>query len=200
MKAILTLIIIFISTSGFCQKTEKIRLPAHRHDTNLYASIKRFIPKEYKIIDQANGDLNGDGLIDKILILKLKDEITEEEKRPVLLLIRQKDHSFKKIAENDNIILSLGDGGIHGDPYHGITIKKGYFSFEHFGGSGWRWNQVITFKYNQVNQNWFLYKTGSESWHIDYPLTVKSDHQTKAELGDVAFINYKNNWRDKDND
>lgn len=147
-------------------------------------------------MDQVDGDLNGDGLIDKVLVLKLKYEITEEEKRPVLLLIRRKDCTLEKAAENDNIILSLSDGGVHGDPYHGVTIKRGYVSFEHFGGSGWRWNQVITFKYNKSLQNWFLHKIGSESWHISDPSNYKNDSQTKKEFGNMAFINYKNSWRD----
>jgi len=137
MKLSCSIICIFLWTAGYSQQKEKIRLPEHKIDTNSYASIKKFIPEGYIVMDQADGDLNGDGLIDKIVILRLKHEITEEEKRPVLLLIRRKDHSYRKAAENDNTILSLSDGGIHGDPYHGITIKKGYISFEHFGGSGW---------------------------------------------------------------
>lgn len=150
------------------------------------------------ILDQVDGDLNLDGLLDKVIVLRQKREITDEEKRPILLLIKQKDRSFKMAAENDNIILSAGDGGIHGDPYHGISIKNGFFSVEHFGGSGWRWNQVITFKYDSRLNNWCLYKTGNEYWHYSDNKKVKGGYKTQKDFGIVLFADYINEQRNGD--
>lgn len=191
-------VFLFIPFASGAQRKENIHLPGHNINSHLYQSIIKFIPAGYTVLDQVDGDLNSDGLIDKILILKQKNEMTEEEKRPVLLLIRQKDHSLKNVTENANIVLSLGDGGIHGDPYHGITVKHGYFSIEHFGGSGWRWSQVITFKYDKKLQNWFLYKIGDEYWHIDYPTSLKHTVKTKSSFGVVPFSDYKNESRGED--
>ena len=176
---------------------ENVHLPRHKINSNCYSAIKKFVPEGYVVMDQADGDLNGDGIADKILVLKLKRDFTEEGKRPVILLIGNQVHSFRKVAENENVLLSFSDGGIHGDPYHGISIKNGYFSFEHFGGSGRRWTQVITFKYDKEKQNWFLNKVGSESWHIDNPNKFKFVQFTKKDFGIVPFIDYQNDWINK---
>lgn len=180
------------------QSREDVRLPLHITQTKIYTSIKKFVPKDYLVLDQVDGDLNSDGLPDKIIVLKQKKEVTEEEKRPLLLLIKQKDGAFKKVAENDNIVLSAGDGGVHGDPYYGISIKKGFFSVERFGGSGWRWNQVITFKYNSKVNNWYLYKTGNEYWHYSDTKKVEGEYRTQKDFGVVLFADYINEQRDGD--
>lgn len=195
MNAVICFLFGWLSTLTLYQS--EIRLPNHKADNKIYSSIKKFIPKKYVVLDQANGDLNGDGVQDKILLLRLKHEITEEEQRPVLILLGLKNNKYRKIAENINIVLSLGDGGIHGDPYHGVTIKNGYFSIEHFGGSSWRWNQVITFKYSKQKQNWFLYKIGEESWHMNPTSNFIGSYKFPKDFGQVLFVNYKNALRDK---
>ena len=194
MKILLS--ITFFVVFSFCQE-EDTRLPVHKIDTTIYKRINKFIPKGYVVLDQCDGDLNGDGLKDKILILREKQEVTSEENRPVIILLKMQNGSYKKIAENDNIVLHAGDGGIHGDPYHGITIKKDKFSIEHFGGSSWRWNQVITFKYNRIKLNWYLYTVGSESWHFDPSTNFTSELETGHSFGVVQFSDYKNKWLDK---
>jgi hypothetical protein len=177
---------------------EDRRLPKHKRDSTISASIRKFIPKEYIVLDQANGDVNGDGLKDKILVLWRRNEIVSGEKRPVIILLKLPNGSFHKAAENDDISLSYDQGGVHGDPFHGITIKNNCFSIEHFGGSSWRWNQVITFKYDGSKQNWYLYSVGSESWHFNPKTNFTSKHETERDFGKVLFTKYKNKWRDNE--
>jgi hypothetical protein len=175
---------------------EETHLPNHHINNQIHSSIKKFIKPGYLILDQADGDLNNDGLIDKILILREKREITLEEQRPVLILIKQNNGRLKLVAENDNLVLSAGDGGIHGDPYHGITIKNNRFSIEHFGGSGWRWNQVITFKFYQEKHSWYWLSTGNQSWHIDSPSQLTPNSQ-KANAPFISFSQFQNPLREK---
>jgi len=187
---------LLITSLCFFQKAENVRLPNHHIDATEYKNIRKFISKGFVVLDQANGDINSDGLIDKILILRQTAEITAEEKRPVLLLIRQKNNSYLKAFQNDNIILSLGDGGIHGDPYYGITINNGRFSLEHFGGSSWRWTQVITFAYDRNVKDWRLYSLSNSSWHSIGKLELTEERKNSTDFGKLTFAEFKNKWRD----
>ncbi len=68
--------------------------------------------------------------------------------RPLLILIGNSYGNLKKVAHNNNnTVLCHNCGGIFSDPFEGITIKNGYFSVEHYGGSNWRWTEIITYKY-----------------------------------------------------
>lgn len=75
-----------------------------------------------------------------------------------MLLLGQSDNSFKLAWRNDNVVYCIDFGGVFGDPFTGTTIKNGYFSIEHGIAGGQHWEQVITFKYDRLKNNWFLYK------------------------------------------
>ena len=77
-----------------------------------------------------------------------------------------------------------------GDPYVGITIKNSYFTFEHYGGSAWRWSKYITYKYDNSKNEWFLHKVGSESFHASEPDKVTTKTLTTKEFGTVKFEDY----------
>ena len=99
-------------------------------------------------------------------------------------------------ARNDLLVGSWDEGGLHGDPYHGITIRDGFFSVEEFGGSGWRWNYVVTFKYDKLENNWFLWKTSNEVWHLSTPKEIETTTKTTNDFGVVKFSDYRNPHKD----
>lgn len=195
------LILFLVSSFSFCQKKEvKKSLPPNK--TVLKAkkittpSYTRYVPTNYVVLDSARGDLNLDGIEDILIVLKKPKEnetsnvIDSPEKRPLLLFIGQKNNEFKLVARNDATVLCFDCGGIMGDPYQGITIKNGYFSVEHYGGSAWRWTRVITYKYSKPENNWFLYKDGSESFHVSNPDNVEERIKTSKNFGKVSFENF----------
>ena len=175
-------------------KHENKRLSDKTIDTTIYKNIEKFIPNDYKILDQADGDLNGDKIADKIVIIKLRKELASSECRPVLILIQQNGQFLLKVC-NDSAVLSWDEGGVYGDPYHGITINFPYFSIEHFGGSGWRWNQSITFKYDISTDDWYLDKVKNEWWHLSKPDSIQYKIMTSKDFGIVKFIDYKNKMK-----
>lgn len=63
--------------------------------------------------------------------------------------------------------------------------------------AGWRWSQVITFKYDENTHNWLLSKVGSDYWYIDNPSKFQNIQFTKRDFGVVSFIDYKNDWTKK---
>ena len=73
------------------------------------------------------------------------------------------------------------------DPKQGVTIKNGYFSVEHYGGSGWRWTRIVTFKYSPADKNWFLHKDGGERFNAISKEEVKTTVKTVKNFGKVPF-------------
>lgn len=156
-------------------------------------SFTNFIPDGYTILDSATGDLNLDPYPDMLLVLKKKGEdsiandVDHTVKRPLLILTGQANKSFKLAARNDNVVYCVNCGGMMGDPYIGIVIKKGYFSIEHYGGSAWRWTRIITFKYSTNDKRWYLYKDGGDSYHTSDPDKVETNIKTTKEFGKIRF-------------
>jgi hypothetical protein len=156
-------------------------------------SITKFIPEGYSLLDSATGDLNLDAYPDMLLVLKKNGEdstsdiVDHQEKRPLLILTGQADKQFKLSARNDNTVYCVNCGGMMGDPYMGIVIKKGYFSIEHYGGSAWRWTRIITYKYSTAEKYWYLHKDGGDSFHTSDPDKVETKIRTTKEFGKVRF-------------
>jgi hypothetical protein len=150
--------------------------------------LKSFIPKGYEAIAEKKGDLNLDKTEDCILVIRKTTEETtsnmdegKTDKRIVLLLLGQKDGSYKLAYKNQNVADCIDCGGVFGDPFSGISIKNGYFSIEHKIAGGHHWEQIITFKFNKTKNNWYLYK----DHFINYVLNTSNDPNAEALIADV---------------
>jgi len=174
---------------------------------NYKNQILKFVPKNFEILDTIKGNLNNDIYDDFILVLKKKNEETtsnysedKPEKRPLLILISNSDNKLELKARNDNAVLCIDcSGAIHGDSFVGVKIKNSFFSVEHYtvGGND-KWSQTITFKYDKVENNWFLHRDGTEffGWNPDQSpnaeIIIKTGEEilTKKNFGVVLFENY----------
>jgi len=160
---------------------------------NLPLYLAQFVQEGYTALDTTYGDLNLDQYADMIMVLKKNGEDTTSdinehpEKRPLLILIGQADNTYKIAARNDNAVYCIDCGGMMGDPFMEVVIKKGYFSIEHYGGSGWRWTRTITFKYSTTDNYWYLYKDGGDSFHAAEPEKVATKVKTTKDFGKVPF-------------
>jgi hypothetical protein len=171
-----TLFILLISPAMFAQQSE----------------LKQFVPNGFKILDSEQCDLNQDGFKDYIVILKNENETIETElNRPLLIIEGKKGGVLKLVAKNEQIVLCFDCGGIFGDPYAGITVKKNYFSIEHFGGSNWRWTRVITFKYDKKLKKYILHKDAGESFSVFDLKKVEYQSNNKESWDKIEFENYK---------
>jgi hypothetical protein len=152
-----------------------------------------FDTTNYSALDSAVGNLNLDNYPDKLLVLKDKVEgIATNVPRPLLILTGQADHSYKLVARNDSVVLCADCGGVFGDPYEGLTIKDGFFSVEHYGGSGWRWTRIITFKYSAAENNWHLHRDAGISYHNSDPDKTEEILTNKGDFGKLLFTDYSN--------
>ena len=163
---------------------------------NLPSELLEFVPSNYSVLDTLSGDLNLDEINDYILVLKkngedtLSNVIDNPERRPLLILLRDKNNKLKFAKRNDNTVYCIDCGGVMGDPFMGLTIKNGYFSVEHYGGSAWRWTRIITYKYSKQENDWFLHKDGSESFHASEPEKVESNIRTTKDFGKIKFTEF----------
>jgi len=169
---------------------------ASKFDEPVPANLKGFVLKGYNVLDIMTGDLNRDAYPDAVMILykvgeeKTSDVIDHPEKRPLLILLGQAGKAYRLAARNDNAVYCVDCGGQMGDPYTGITIKNGYFSIEHYGGSAWRWTYIVTFKYSPAEKNWFLFKTGGDRFHALDAEKVKTEVKTVKDFGKVPFAKF----------
>ncbi|MCC9074281.1 hypothetical protein LNQ49_22060 [Flavobacterium sp. F-65] len=175
-------------------KTDSIKKHQTFNDSidSLDEDLKAFVPKDYSIISIESGDLNLDEYTDAILVLrKTSEESTSNyaenkpDKRPMLILLGQKGGTYTLAHKNNNAVYCIDCGGVFGDPFTGISIKKGYFSIEHGVSGGHHWERITTFKYNQSKNNWLLYK----DHYIDYKFN--SDTNDNAEAIVVDFEKLK---------
>ncbi|KQB37290.1 hypothetical protein [Flavobacterium aquidurense] len=197
-KSILLLILIFNLGFAFSQqktgnKTTKSN-PVKKYDTFNESikvtsqKLKLFIPKGYEAIIEEKGDLNLDKIEDCILVLRKATEETtsnmdqgKPDKRPLLLLLGQKDGSYKLAYKNENAAYCIDCGGLFGDPFNAIAIKNGYFSIEHRISGGHHWEHITTFKFNKTKNNWYLYK----DHFINYILNPSQDPNAEALIANV---------------
>lgn len=186
------------STETTAKRTDtsdlKVKHQAYKEDIkDLPPSLAQFVPEGYTDLDTTSGDLNLDQYSDMIMVLKkngedtTSDVIEQPEKRPLLILLGQADNTFKLAARNDNAVYCIDCGGMMGDPFMQIVIKKGYFSVEHYGGSAWRWTRTITFKYSPADNYWYLHKDGGDSFHAAEPEKVTTKVHTTKDFGKVPF-------------
>ncbi|MEP7377060.1 MAG: hypothetical protein ABI675_26910 [Chitinophagaceae bacterium] len=156
-----------------------------------YRRFESFIPAGFSLLDSASGDINKDGKKDFLLILiNNHEETAADTTRPLLLLTGDGKGLYQLAERNDSVVLCKGCGGVFGDPYACITIKNGFFSIEHYGGSNWRWSRVITFKYDVKLKQFVVHRDAGDSFHTSNPDKVTTHVYHKEDFGKLLFANY----------
>ena len=140
---------------------------------NVPSELQRFVEKNTTAIAVERGDLNRDGRSDYILVLERPDEGDVEGPRSLLILVRNADGSLKLAKRSDKAVYCRECGGMLGDPFQGITIKKDRFVIHHYGGSSWRWTNDFTFAWSRRDQTWQLVRVESRDFHAGDPETEK---------------------------
>jgi hypothetical protein len=195
--------IIFILTifSSFYIKINAQVQEKYKHETflnvieNVPAPISVHVPEGYLVLDTSFGNLNLDSILDLIIVLKSPEEDTSNNlddpvNRPLLILLGQTDGTYKLVYRNNKVVFCNICGGMMGDPFNGITIRNGYFTVEHYGGSSWRWSDFITFKFNKDNKRFYLHREDLSNFHASNPDKIKTTIKTKKDFGIVDFEQY----------
>lgn len=159
--------------------------------------------KEFKEYLRFDGDINEDGVTDKIIIYERlcnkKDESLLENARCRRAAIFLKlNGNYILYGYNDNLVdCSLCGGGGTGDPFQDIKIKTGYVSFESLYGACDKTLIVTTFHFNSKTHEIELYKIGQEDYSCKSELNDSGEIisttkiKTKKDFGNISFKTFK---------
>jgi hypothetical protein len=112
------------------------------------------IPKGYSIIDTTFGDLDNDRQDELAVAFNTKVD-NEYESVPRELVIFKKNNSKWVVwKKSKKALFESLDGGMMGDPFENIDIKKGVLEISHYGGSSWKWGHID--KYRYLNGDFYL--------------------------------------------
>lgn len=141
-------------------------LLAHaKTDTNLnfYSEPNNF-SKPVRILTESYGDLDNDGIPEKVVVLDSGLQGLSGMGNGRDLLIYKKnsgEESWYLWHTSRGPILDDNTGGLMGDPFESLSINRGTIVITHFGGSRDKWN--YTHRYRYQNNDWYL--IGSTVYH-----------------------------------
>ena len=113
----------------------------HKYEVADRQRITDFIPKGYKLFNKISGDLNKDGYIDCVLIIKatrkdgfvkdFKDEVVDRNRRGIIVLFN-KESGYEVASKNYTCFSSENeDGGVYYAPELWVEVKDSKL-FVHF--------------------------------------------------------------------
>ncbi len=115
---------------------------------NKTATIKA--PKSFKVLGEVDGDLDKDGISEKVIVYDTGKETDMGTERQIY--IYKKNNAtwelWKKVAGG---VLGSDQGGVMGDPFEGVAIERNCIVINHFGGSRQKWNYTHRFRYQNEN-------------------------------------------------
>ncbi|MFA6209593.1 MAG: hypothetical protein WCT03_13505 [Candidatus Obscuribacterales bacterium] len=122
-----------------------------------------FVPKGWKIIGQATGDLNGDKAQDTALVLQSTDKkfkqanhalgeaIFDTNGRMLIVLFKDSAKGGFNLAEQANTIIPIPDSPTMGEPFTKVEIKSGVlnlgFAVWYSAGTWFSSDSLYKFKY-----------------------------------------------------
>lgn len=136
---------------------------AQREAVKVPAELKDFVLHNTKPIEMKSADLNGDGKKDYILVLtstavEAGQEQNDDSQRITLIIVRNAEGELSIAARNHLVAYCAACGGTMGDPFEGVTARKGSFTVTNSGGSRDRWSFDYTFNYSRRDNTWQLVK------------------------------------------
>jgi len=107
---------------------------------------RNYIPKGYKIIEEKKGDLDNDGINEKVIVFETSDSTDFGYIREIQIL-KKSNTEWIEWKKSRNAILKSQDGGMMGDPYGDIEIKNGILIINQNGGSSWKWGYTDKYRF-----------------------------------------------------
>lgn len=123
-------------------------------------SSEAFVPKNWQVLSMAEGDLNGDKLIDRAMVIQKKSKKSSSR---LLVVIFQSKKDWSLALISSKVILDSNSGGKSGDPFSGINIRSGILQIEHQGGTGLLWKYIHRYQFRKDG----FYMIGKSNQEID---------------------------------
>lgn len=107
---------------------------------------KEFQPAGSEMIETVDGDLDGDKIPEKVMVYNTKDTTDMGNVREIQIL-KKTNGKWAVLEKSRNALLESKHGGMEGDPYQGIIIKKGILEITQAGGSSWKWGYTDKYRF-----------------------------------------------------
>lgn len=110
-------------------------------------------PKGLRNFKEVKGDLDGDGT-DELLIAYEAEKETDSGRERQIHIFKKEDKKWKLHKKFTGPLRTSIEGGVMGDPFQDIKIRKGVIIIEQSGGSRDKWSYVHRFR--KQNDSWEL--------------------------------------------
>lgn len=175
MKRIINIVLIFGWLFSILLPAYGNEKPSEIPILNEYEkTIEAFIMPGWKLIRQANGDLNKDGLPDVVGIIEKTEFKTSEAPPRIMFILFKENDGYRLSIQSGKAILKADEGGIWGDPLQDLLINRGSVVLTFYGGSSSRWGYTYRFRYQ--NGGWFLIGATFDTQNINTGEGVRNDH------------------------
>lgn len=108
------------------------------------AALAAFVPAGHRAGMNAQGDFDGDGDLDALLVIEAEGEDAADAPRALLLLRRDPDR-LRPVLESPRAVLCRRCGGMMGDPLQQLRIGPGELVLRFEGGSRELWSSEFRF-------------------------------------------------------
>ena len=170
-----------------------ILIQAQNNPLKFPAEVQEFIEIDATTIALEKADLNGDGRTDFLVVTeraKIDGEKNPGDERLLLILIRGADGKLKIAGRNEKIVYCKSCGGVFGDPFAGVEVKRGSFTVNNYGGSNLRWSKSYRFNYSRRDKTWQLVLITEETFNALEPKKVKTKILTPKNFGKIDIADF----------
>lgn len=112
------------------------------------------IPDNYSVVDSVSGDLDKDSIAELVVAYNMGPENDINGVPRELIIYKLKNNKWIEWKKSDQALYGSRDGGMMGDPFGEIEIKKGILLISQNGGSSWKWG--FTDKYRFQDGEFYL--------------------------------------------
>ena len=110
-------------------------------------------PKGHTLLSQVSGDLDKDGIDEKVVVLN-NGIISDFGEERTILIFKADNGAWKMWERSTGAIMPSESGGTMGEPFNSIKVERGALVIKHFGGSSSKWELTHRFRYQ--NDDWEL--------------------------------------------
>ena len=124
-------------------------------------NLDDFTPRLWEVEITRTGDLDKDGDDDAVIVYRtpIGDDMGQQR---TLGIFRNTNNGWELWEQNSSVVLSTQSGGVWGDGFEGIDIRRGTIVINHFGGSRDKWVYTSIFRFQ--NDDWFLIGSSNSSF------------------------------------
>lgn len=170
-----------------------VLIDAQDSELKIPAEVREFIEIDATPIALKKADLNGDGRTDFLVITeraRIAGEQSPGDERLLFILLRSADGKLNITGRNEQVVYCRSCGGVMGDPFAGVEVRRRSFTVNNYGGSAWRWSESYQFNYSTRDKTWQLVRAVSESFNALEPNRVKTKIRTPRNFGKVDISDF----------